>query len=1101
MALTIDQLEIQIVAEATSATQALDGLIGRLKTVKSNLNGLGTAGKSAGKGLQETAKGSEKVKNNADKASKSTKSFTDRLAQQISKTRTLYGAFKNAANIMASWFNESNEYIETVNLFNVTMGDAADEAKRFAESVQDAMGIDSKDFMQYQGVFKNLTAGFGVVTESADIMSQNLTQLSYDMASFFNTKVETAFDKLSSAMSGQVKGLREFGIDTTVATLQEYALSKGIETKVRKMTQAEKAMLRYNYIMEQSTHIQGDMARTLVTPANALRVLQSQLTRFKRALGNIISVLVTQFIPYVQVMVEILTEAANKLAKFFGFDASVFEADTSGIQSSWGSAEEGVDDYTDSLKKAKKQMMGFDELNIIGEPKGDDDSAGAGGALGDMKPFEYDFLKGLKTEKLDEIKSKLKNVLTIVGIIGGAILAWKLSTGFLKGLDLLSGLIAGNATGTVISVGLILTVTGVLIELAGIKDALKNGLDGMNFSEILLGSLLTTGGGALFGSALATWIGKIAGPKLVFALARLGTKMGYATTATMGAAIGFGVAGIFAGGGMILAGIVDMFNEGLSVLNGTLTIGGTTLAGAAIGAFFGPIGIAVGAGVGLLVGGITTLVVATESELTGLPRAVEIFDEKISETTKNSVEPFIEKMRGLDDVLSTIEYTGEIISDETVQDVKNQLKTITETIKNELDSDKNEALKTLEPLKAALGEQAYNELLADNQRYYAQLQTQVAEKEARINEIMVKASNEKRSLTESELAEINRLQGEIQDAGVKHLSETEEEYLLIMKRLKDNTVAINLEQGSEVIKSALKTKEETIKNAQDQYDGIYLEALRMKDAGIITEEEYDNIMAKAEETRQNTVDEAEKQYKTIYDTATEKMGSLSRYIDETTGEIKTKWKVYCEEQSAAWTAHWNDTKKAWKESLNNIKKAWDESWLKKLFTREFWSNLFGEVKTGLSNGWEAIKTWWTDNVKLPEIKLPHFSWDTTPAKGFIAETLEALGLPTSVPKLSVEWYANGGFPDVGQMFIAREAGPELVGSIGRKTAVANNDQIVAGIESGVYRAVVAANSTNNGGGTQTIHIINEIDGDVVGEKVIKYHNGRVMQTGASPLLV
>jgi hypothetical protein len=101
-----------------------------------------------------------------------------------------------------------------------------------------------------------------------------------------------------------------------------------------------------------------------------------------------------------------------------------------------------------------------------------------------------------------------------------------------------------------------------------------------------------------------------------------------------------------------------------------------------------------------------------------------------------------------------------------------------------------------------------------------------------------------------------------------------------------------------------------------------------------------------------------------------------------------------------------------------------------------------------------------------------------------------------IPRL----YAEGGFPGVGEMFIAREAGPELVGQIGRKTAVANNDQIISGIESGVYRAMMAANSTN-GGGTQTIRIINEIDGDVVGEKVIKYHNGKVIQTGVSPLLV
>jgi hypothetical protein len=102
--------------------------------------------------------------------------------------------------------------------------------------------------------------------------------------------------------------------------------------------------------------------------------------------------------------------------------------------------------------------------------------------------------------------------------------------------------------------------------------------------------------------------------------------------------------------------------------------------------------------------------------------------------------------------------------------------------------------------------------------------------------------------------------------------------------------------------------------------------------------------------------------------------------------------------------------------------------------------------------------------------------------------------------LKLQAYAMGGFPDVGQMFIARESGPELVGSIGNKTAVANNDQIVSGIESGVYRAMMAANAVKQGG-SQTIRIINEIDGDVVGEKVIQYHNGKVLQTGMSPLLV
>ena len=96
-------------------------------------------------------------------------------------------------------------------------------------------------------------------------------------------------------------------------------------------------------------------------------------------------------------------------------------------------------------------------------------------------------------------------------------------------------------------------------------------------------------------------------------------------------------------------------------------------------------------------------------------------------------------------------------------------------------------------------------------------------------------------------------------------------------------------------------------------------------------------------------------------------------------------------------------------------------------------------------------------------------------------------------------YADGGFPKQGEFFVAREAGPELVGQIGNKTAVANNNQIVSGIEAGVYRAMMSANG--NGGKPININITTEMDGEVVSKKVIKYHNGVVMQTGESPFII
>lgn len=118
-------------------------------------------------------------------------------------------------------------------------------------------------------------------------------------------------------------------------------------------------------------------------------------------------------------------------------------------------------------------------------------------------------------------------------------------------------------------------------------------------------------------------------------------------------------------------------------------------------------------------------------------------------------------------------------------------------------------------------------------------------------------------------------------------------------------------------------------------------------------------------------------------------------------------------------------------------------------------NSLDKIKKTISGWWDSLKKWWS-GLSLSQInfKMPHFTWTSQPAEGWIAKTLSALSLPTSLPKLNVSWYANGGFPKAGELFFANENGiaPEMVGTIGNRTAVANNDQIVAGIQGGVYAA-------------------------------------------------
>ena len=868
MALTIDELNIQIAADSKNATRAINNLakaFERLNTAaKPILNTNSQISVSFNKASASAEKNANSVKKSGDSAKKASTSFAQlkkNLLMNILTARTFAGVLMSAANTMADMWNKSNEYIETLNLFRVTMGDASDEALEFATNVSNAMGIDVADWMQYQGTFKNLTSGFGVASDKANIMSQNLTQLSYDLSSFFNTDVETAFDKLSSAMAGQVKGLREFGIDTTVASLQEYALAQGIDASVRSMSQAEKSLLRYNYIMEKSVIMQGDMARTLVTPANALRILSAQFTQLKRAIGNVISVVAVKFIPYVQALVQIVTEAATKLANFFGFELPKIDYSSlgSGFSDEFEDAEDSLDGVSGSIKKIKKQLMGFDELNIINNPDTDSGGGSGGSSVGgaglDLKPLEYDFLKGLKTEKLDEVKAKLETIAKVVGAIGIAFGTWKIANG-------------------------IASVFNTIAALGGIITKIKGAIAGSGI--------------VVFFSNLGFAIQAVAG--------------GAATVSEAIVYVFSGVAGIVSGALVGIVGLIgyfknlfDMFKNGESVTN---------ILGAAVGGLMTSLGaflIAIGVGATVATGGIAALVV-------GAVAAVGI---------------------------------------------------VTALVYNNWDK--------IKAFFAPFGDWFKRTIVTPVMNFFAPV------KDAFV---------------------------EIKNYAVARFTE-----------IKNGVIERIVPIWNKIVE--IKNKLVEIFSALWGAFLTYLWNPLVKKLGAFYNEYIKPI-----------VDGFKKAFEFIRDIAI----GVFKGIGTTVVDVISG---------------------AFKGVINGI----------------FW---------GIENRLNS----------------------------FIRMLNAAIGLINKIPgvsisrvsEISIPRLASGGIVDEGQMFIAREAGPELVGSIGNKTAVANNDQIISGIESGVYRAMMAANSTKQGG-SQTIRIVNEIDGDIVGEKVIQYHNGRVMQTGISPLLV
>jgi hypothetical protein len=359
------------------------------------------------------------------------------------------------------------------------MGEYASAAQEYAERASEIVGIDPAEWLRNQGVFMTITKGFGVASDRAYTMSRNLTQLGYDISSFFNIPFEEAFQKLQSGIAGELEPLRRLGYDLSVARLQQEAYTLGIEKKVSAMTQAEKAELRYYAIMTQVTTAQGDMARTLNAPANQLRVLQAQVTQCARAIGNIFIPALNAILPYAIAVAKVIRLIANAIASLFGFalpeiDYSGIGATVGGVADSTQDIGDGLGDATKKAKELKNALLGIDELNIISPPE-DTSGSGAGvigdiggGGLGFDLPT-YDFLDGAISSKVDEIVQKMKEwlglnkeidswadlfdtrlgkILLTVGAIGAGLAAWKIAKSvadFVKYITSFKGFGAGWA--------------------------------------------------------------------------------------------------------------------------------------------------------------------------------------------------------------------------------------------------------------------------------------------------------------------------------------------------------------------------------------------------------------------------------------------------------------------------------------------------------------------------------------------------------------------------------------------------------------------------------------------------------------------------------
>lgn len=456
-----------------------------LKTYKKTLN---DTGKDAGSFQKRMIAAFSNIGKNIKASSASIGSFFSRIKSGFASQRKLSSGFggiaskltklvigvnaaKGAFNGLKSAMDYSSNLTEVQNVVDVGFGKYKSKIEDLAKtSIQD-YGMSELTAKQIAGRFQAMGTAVGFSQKKMSGMSAELTKLSADMASFYNEDQEKIAKSMQSVFTGTTMPLRKYGIDLTQATLQEWAHKQGIDANIKSMSQAEKTMLRYQYVISQTGAAQGDFARTSNTWANQTRMLKQNFQQLGSTIGQIA---INAFKPFVKAMNSTLVQldkfaksARDALGKIFGWEYEEGGGVTQTYKDDMEDAADGANDTADATKKAtkaqkefNKQLQGFDRLNNLTSSKGKDndgDGKGSGTSVGELSNIGSG--SGGKWKQKDSIFKKFESDIDTLEKLGKKIsttlsnamedIDWKSiyqkAAGFGTGLaSFLNGLFAGG---------------------------------------------------------------------------------------------------------------------------------------------------------------------------------------------------------------------------------------------------------------------------------------------------------------------------------------------------------------------------------------------------------------------------------------------------------------------------------------------------------------------------------------------------------------------------------------------------------------------------------------------------------------------------------
>lgn len=418
-------------------------------------NNFRTRLKSANKEIDNTDK-------KAKKAGTSMSSFGSTFKKVMGQLAA-YVTLQQIAKALAECITLSNEYIETLNLFEVASGNFKDSLQANADVLTYYGGISRSTVLNATGSFKLLTTEMGVVENKSAQMAASLTNVAVDLSSLFNKDFESVMENLESGLQGMSRAVRKYGIDITEASLAETAAQLGIKKSVENMSQAEKVQLRYATIIRQTSLAQTDFANTITAPANQIKILKEQVKECGVALGNAFQPLLEIVLPGLIRATFVIQELGNALASFVGYQPKDRSRDTA---DNYEDAADSLGTAADNAKKIKKSLAGFDELNILSKNTStEEDSSSTSGDLGfDIPTYDNllalsDFLPTLRTEAQQIAETFKTWIQPIADAFASLKTVWNEATASMKE--------SGSGIFQVLSVTLQQLITSTIVPLIG----------------------------------------------------------------------------------------------------------------------------------------------------------------------------------------------------------------------------------------------------------------------------------------------------------------------------------------------------------------------------------------------------------------------------------------------------------------------------------------------------------------------------------------------------------------------------------------------------------------------------------------------------------